>query len=206
MITDVLKKLREMRGYTMKEVAEGIGAKPDTYRSYERGRLQPSLEIVAKLAKFYRISANCLLEIDPITDIEYNDEFESELIEQYKQLPKDIRATILQAILNAAQKCNKQEEPAQSTMQNQAVQEVVDNTEQIADETRQAKVATQEESTHQPITHEQLPVTTTEIIQKPVVKPAAAARQGEVPHLDDEEYWAMVDAEFPDTDPATFKP
>ena len=111
MITDVLTKLRESHGYTMKEVAEGIGIKPDTYRSYERGRLQPSLEIITKLACFYQVSADYLLEINPsktkenpLKNLRLSQEEEKELVEKIDTLPpygKVIVDYVIKALIEA---------------------------------------------------------------------------------------------------------
>lgn len=105
MIKDVLAQLRESRGYTMKEVADGIDVKPDTYRSYERGRLQPNLEVVAKLAKFYNVSADVLLEIEdkppsasPLSMLNLPADTEA-VVETFTQLPELMQKAMIDILL-----------------------------------------------------------------------------------------------------------
>lgn len=64
-ISDKLAKLREEKNLTMKDVADGIGMKADSYRNYERGRLQPSIDTVVKLANFFDVTTDYLLGREP---------------------------------------------------------------------------------------------------------------------------------------------
>ena len=89
----------------MKEVADGIDVKPDTYRSYERGRLQPNLEVVAKLARFYHVSADVLLEIDekpspvsPLTMLNLPADTEA-VVETFTQLPELMQKAMIDILL-----------------------------------------------------------------------------------------------------------
>lgn len=102
MITQTLTTLRELNGYTMKEVAEGIGIKADTYRSYERGRLQPNLETIVKLAGFYKVSTDYLLGVeplpDPFADLNLREKTEADVLKKYMSLPADMRAMALELL------------------------------------------------------------------------------------------------------------
>ncbi len=61
MISEKLTEIRKSKGYTMKAVAEAIEMKPDTYRNYESGRLEPNLKTLQKLADFYGVTTDYLL-------------------------------------------------------------------------------------------------------------------------------------------------
>lgn len=116
MIADILTELREKHGYTMKEVAEGIEVKPDTYRSYERGRLQPNLDVVVKLADFYNISADYLLgrepqSPNPILQLT-QEEMERRLVAAYFSLPQKLRDEFLHSM---AEELEKQGEIVETT-------------------------------------------------------------------------------------------
>lgn len=58
-----LRELRTQSGFTQRQVAEILGIRQQSYIRYEYGTSQPSLESLAKLAKFYSVSADYLLGI-----------------------------------------------------------------------------------------------------------------------------------------------
>lgn len=58
-----LKQLREEREKTQKEVAEGLGIKEQVYQRYEYGTREPKIDVIRKLARYYNISADEILEL-----------------------------------------------------------------------------------------------------------------------------------------------
>lgn len=52
-IADNIKKLREDKGLMQKEVYNEIGLKPAHYNKLEKGLIEPSIDILDKLALFY---------------------------------------------------------------------------------------------------------------------------------------------------------
>lgn len=60
MLGEMLKKLRKSHGYSQAVVADHIGIDRSTYAKYELGRT-PDVETIAKLAVFYKISADSIL-------------------------------------------------------------------------------------------------------------------------------------------------
>lgn len=57
-------RLREVRlehGYTLKQVAEGIGVTLRAVCNYELGDREPSFEILIKICRFFDVSADYLL-------------------------------------------------------------------------------------------------------------------------------------------------
>ncbi|HBM81119.1 MAG TPA: transcriptional regulator [Clostridiaceae bacterium] len=62
MIGKKLKELRESKGLTRKAVAKQINIDQTTYGKYELGKREPSFEIVKKLADFFQVSVDFLLD------------------------------------------------------------------------------------------------------------------------------------------------
>lgn len=56
-----LKQLRKQSGKTQKEVAEKLGIAYQSYQAYELGITVPTLQNFIKLAKFYDVSYDDLL-------------------------------------------------------------------------------------------------------------------------------------------------
>lgn len=56
-----LKELREEAGMTQKEVAAKLGINSVTYLHYEKSQRQPSLSMLADMAKLFDISVDYLL-------------------------------------------------------------------------------------------------------------------------------------------------
>lgn len=164
MIGETLKALRKQKGVTAKTVADDLNILPDTYRNYEVGRREPNLETLKAISDYFGVSADYLIGKD-VPPPEYLTESE-----------KDLEACILEKYKQLPESYRKKF--LQGVMEAVEIQkrEQVDAT------------AVQEDS--QPTDY---PVATVEIIQESTVQPEAAAREGTVPHLDDDEYWAMVD-------------
>jgi transcriptional regulator with XRE-family HTH domain len=57
--------LRKERGYTQTELADQIGAVQVVVSNYERGKLRPHPDMLVRLAKALRVSADELLGVQP---------------------------------------------------------------------------------------------------------------------------------------------
>lgn len=57
-----LRSLRESNGYTQSKVAKALGIKYQSYGAYESGIAVPTLQNFIKLAKFFDVSYDELLE------------------------------------------------------------------------------------------------------------------------------------------------
>jgi transcriptional regulator with XRE-family HTH domain len=57
--------LRRERGYTQTELADQVGAIQVVVSNYERGKLRPHPDMIVRLAKALRVSADELLGIRP---------------------------------------------------------------------------------------------------------------------------------------------
>lgn len=62
MISDKLKELRIERNITQKEIADYLECSPNVYSRYEIGARNPSYEILIRIADFYNVSTDYLLE------------------------------------------------------------------------------------------------------------------------------------------------
>ncbi len=59
-----LKALREGNNLSRKEVSEAIGINTQTYATYERGRNEPPVEILLRLAMYYEVTLDFLVQRD----------------------------------------------------------------------------------------------------------------------------------------------
>lgn len=68
-LANKLKELRKLHNYNQEDVATVLGIVRQTYSHYETGKRTPSNDILYKLAKFYSISMDELMqntiELDP---------------------------------------------------------------------------------------------------------------------------------------------
>lgn len=62
MVGKKLKLLREERGETIAEAAEGIGVKKSSLKAYESGRNKPAGYVLEKFAKYYDVSVDFISE------------------------------------------------------------------------------------------------------------------------------------------------
>lgn len=59
-----LKELREESGLTQQTVAEYLNVKQNTYSQYENEKRQLSIDMLIKLAFFYKVSTDYILELE----------------------------------------------------------------------------------------------------------------------------------------------
>lgn len=57
-LSENLRNMRLMRGYSIKEVASKIGCAPNTIANYEKGSISPNVDMLKELCNFYKISPN----------------------------------------------------------------------------------------------------------------------------------------------------
>lgn len=58
-----LKQLREEKQLTQKEIADLLNIKQNTYSQYETGVHQIPIEFLIKLARFYGVTTDYILEL-----------------------------------------------------------------------------------------------------------------------------------------------
>ena len=59
-----IKELREENGLTQQAVADYLNVKHNTYSQYENGKRQLSVDVLIKLAKFYKVTTDYILELE----------------------------------------------------------------------------------------------------------------------------------------------
>ena len=59
-----LKELREESGYTQNQIAKYLNIKQNTYSQYENEKRQLPIEVLIKLAKFYHVSTDYILDLE----------------------------------------------------------------------------------------------------------------------------------------------
>lgn len=61
LFTERLKEVRQEKGWTQKQLATAVNTTDDSVYSWEKGRSQPSIELLCKLCKVLEVSADYLL-------------------------------------------------------------------------------------------------------------------------------------------------
>ena len=59
-----LKDLREENGFTQTQIANFLNIKQNTYSQYENEKRQLPIDVLIKLAKFYKVTTDCLLGLE----------------------------------------------------------------------------------------------------------------------------------------------
>lgn len=121
MLKDMLKLLREKRGFTKKQLADAIGIKERAYLTYEYGQRDVSTELLQKFADFFGVTTDYLLGREPaperedLSTVVKNsgvEELEDILIRRYLELPNAQR----QAVLNFLRRAIQEEADRQGIM------------------------------------------------------------------------------------------
>lgn len=59
-----LKELREDNNFSQKKIADFLNIKQNTYSQYETNKRQLPIDVLIKLAKFYNVSTDYILELE----------------------------------------------------------------------------------------------------------------------------------------------
>ena len=71
MFSEKLRETRKLKKLTQSQLASLLNISVTTYGDYERGRTEPDLERLKKLAKILDVSIDYLLEVERNTDVDY---------------------------------------------------------------------------------------------------------------------------------------
>lgn len=112
MVGEKLRDLRNAKGITAEALCKELGITVGSYRNYERNDRNPPYETLIKIADYYNVTLDYLLGREPQKEKPYHLGLERGLKEAYLSLPKEVRAQILQAMLDAVM--GYQEEENQS--------------------------------------------------------------------------------------------
>lgn len=119
-----LKKIREERKLTKKEVCESTGISERAYLTYEFGEREPKISVIEKLADFYGVTTDYLLGREPapnpFADLNLSEDDEAEVIAKYMSLTPEIRACMLDVLIQLGEAAKKrQSDSVQSTAREQ---------------------------------------------------------------------------------------
>ena len=119
---DLLKKLRKERNYSAQEVADGCEISLGVYKKYESGERGVGVPALQKLADFYGVTTDYLLGREPLpnpfADVNLSEDDEAEVIAKYMSLPPEIRACMLDVLVQLGDAAKKrQSDSAQSSAQ-----------------------------------------------------------------------------------------
>ncbi len=59
-----LKELREEKGFTQIQIAEYLNIKQNTYSQYENEKRQLPIDVLIKLARYYKVSTDYILGLE----------------------------------------------------------------------------------------------------------------------------------------------
>ncbi len=59
-----LKELREENNFTQSQIAEYLNIKQNTYSQYENEKRQLPIDVLIKLAKFYKVTTDYILGLE----------------------------------------------------------------------------------------------------------------------------------------------
>ena len=121
-LKDTLKYIREKNGLTKRELCEKTGISERAYLTYEFGEREPKISVIAKLADFYGVTTDYLLgrepAPDPFADLNLNKESEEDVIDKYMSLPPNIRACLMDVLLQLADAAKRRKnEPSEDDTQ-----------------------------------------------------------------------------------------
>ena len=97
-IENNIRKLRINSKKKQKELFEYLGVANSTYSKYENGKLRPSIEILKKIADFYKIELEQIIDTSVTPEDEY-----FEITASLNELKKDI-AMVLKILSNIENK------------------------------------------------------------------------------------------------------
>ena len=88
-LPESLKRFRKEFKITQKQVADAIGIQKNAYQAYEYGKVKPSVEILARIAEAFNVSADYLLGLN-----DTRNSSESYLLNTYRNLNESNRRTL----------------------------------------------------------------------------------------------------------------
>jgi transcriptional regulator with XRE-family HTH domain len=99
-VAENIKKIREDKGLMQKEVYNEIGLKPAHYNKLEKGLVEPSLDILDKLASFYGVTIDELVRYSNATPkaVTVEDKTASEQVRLIAQLNEKDKSTVMNII------------------------------------------------------------------------------------------------------------
>lgn len=116
-----IKAAREKQGLTQQECADLFDVKLRAWQTYEQGVSEPKFEVLCKIADVFGVTTDYLLgrepAPDPFADLNLNKESETNVIDKYMSLPPNIRACLMDVLLQLADAAKQRQnaQPAEDT-------------------------------------------------------------------------------------------
>lgn len=104
---DILKQLRKQKGFsTMQEFCAASDISFSTYQNYEAGKRLPTAEILMQIAKFYGVTTDYILGMEPapnpFADLGLDEAGEQEMLRQYMSFEPEVRAMLMDVLIKLA--------------------------------------------------------------------------------------------------------
>lgn len=113
-----IKAAREKQGLTQQECADLFDVKLRAWQTYEQGVSEPKFEVLCKIADVFGVTTDYLLgrepAPDPFADLNLNKESETNVIDKYMSLPPNIRACLMDVLLQLADAAKQRQNNAPS--------------------------------------------------------------------------------------------
>lgn len=97
----------------MSETAEILKIAKSTYASYEYGKREPNIEMLTKISNHFSVSTDYLLGREPapnpFADLNLSEDDEAEVIAKYMSLPPEIRACMLDVLVQLGEAAKKRQ-------------------------------------------------------------------------------------------------
>lgn len=108
MIYPRIKELRESKGFTQQQAAIALNLPVSTYRSYETGAREPSVETLILLSEMYNVTVDYILShtIKPLVTIE-----EAKQVQKYRELDDFGKETVSTVLDIEYRRCTAKEQP-----------------------------------------------------------------------------------------------
>ncbi len=90
MLNENIKKLRMLRSISQVELAHALNVSKQCISNWENDNIQPSIEMLVKIAKYFDVSTDYLLDLENHNSISVEGLTESE-IEHIKLIVRDLR-------------------------------------------------------------------------------------------------------------------
>lgn len=113
-----IKAAREKQGLTQQECADLFDVKLRAWQTYEQGVSEPKFEVLCKIADVFGVTTDYLLGREPAPDPFANlglcEESETDVIDKYMSLPPNIRACLMDVLLQLADAAKQRQNNAPS--------------------------------------------------------------------------------------------
>ena len=90
MLNENIKRLRMLHHLSQVELAAELGVSKQCVSNWENDNVQPSIEMLIKIVKFFNVSCDYILDLSEVNDISCNGLTESE-ITHIKLLINDLK-------------------------------------------------------------------------------------------------------------------